>query len=700
MLTISTISIPHLVKPCKGRPLAREPPFPTRPTGRASEFALSPGLAYNAHNLALSKLEIHRPKIMAQELEHPSLEEVHETVDVPRDGRWWRRWLAITGPALMVAVGYMDPGNWATDLAGGSRYNYALIWVLLMSNVMAVLLQSLAARLGIVSRRDLAQACREEYPPFVNVPLYILAEIAITATDLAEVLGSAIALQLLFGLPLLYGVLLTAFDTLLLLVLSHYGIRKLEAVVASLVGTIGLAMVVEIFLARPDWHGIATGFFPTVPDTTALYIAIGILGATVMPHNLYLHSALVQTRRVGRHPREVREAIRWNTIDSAVALNLAFFINAAILIMAAAVFYRHGLHQVAEIQDAYRLLEPLLGTTVAPLAFGIALLASGQSSTITGTLAGQIVMEGYLNLRIRPWLRRLITRLLAITPAIIAIVYFGEYATGDLLVLSQVILSLQLPFATIPLIHMVSDRERMGTFAIGPRLRLAAWGVASLIVGLNVKLVVDEVSAWVASAGPQAWLVQVTLLPLLAVLALLLAYVTVRPFLDPVLGRAGVPAPVRIHRELPAWAEIVPLAPYRRVAVAMDFSGGEERLLAEVIRVADGYRPHVYLIHVVESPAARAVGPQAADHEVTVDMSRLQQLAETLRGMGFDVECLLGTGDPVSEIARLVNRVQADLLIMGSHGHTGLSDVLHGTTIEGVRHRVRANLLVVYLGER
>ncbi len=637
---------------------------------------------------------------MNRELEHPSLEEVHETVDVPRDGRWWRRWFAIAGPALMVAVGYMDPGNWATDLAGGSRYNYTLIWVLLMSNIMAVLLQSLAARLGIVSRRDLAQACREEYPPFVNIPLYILAEIAITATDLAEVLGSAIALQLLFGIPLVYGVLITAFDTLLLLVLSHYGIRKLEALVASLVGTIGLAMVIEIFLAKPDWAGIASGFVPSIPDSTALYIAIGILGATVMPHNLYLHSALVQTRRVKRDRASMREAIRWNTIDSAVALNLAFFVNASILIMAAAVFYRRGLHEVAEIQDAYRLLEPLLGTTIAPLAFGIALLASGQSSTITGTLAGQIVMEGYLNLRIRPWLRRLITRLLAITPAIIAISYFGEYATGDLLVLSQVVLSLQLPFATIPLIHMVSDRERMGEFAIGTKVKILAWTVAGLIVGLNVKLVFDEVGAWLVALGPQAWMVRVTVFPLGGLLALLLVYIAVRPFLDPYLGRAGTAAPVHIHREMPAWMELAPVSPYQRVAVAMDFTGGEERLLAEVLRVANGTRPRVYLIHVVESPAARAVGPHAADHEVVVDLARLRQLAEVLQANGFEVECLLGMGDPAAEIARLANEVGADLIIMGSHGHTGISDMLHGTTIEGVRHRVRANLLVVYLGER
>ncbi len=630
---------------------------------------------------------------------HVSLEEVHESVELPQDVRWWRRWFAVAGPALMVAVGYMDPGNWATDLAAGSRYNYTLIWVLLMSNLMAVLLQSLAARLGIVSRRDLAQACREEYPPLVNIPLYILAEIAITATDLAEVLGSAIALQLLFGIPLVYGVLITAFDTLLLLVLSHYGIRKLEAVVASLVSTIGLAMLVEIFLARPDWPGIVSGFVPSIPDTTALYIAIGMLGATVMPHNLYLHSALVQTRRVKRDKPSLRDAIRWNTIDSALALNMAFFVNSAILIMAAAVFYRNGLREVAEIQEAYRLLEPLLGTTLAPLAFGIALLASGQSSTITGTLAGQVVMEGYLNLRIRPWLRRLITRLLAITPAIVAISQFGEYATGDLLVLSQVILSLQLPFAVIPLIHMVSDRERMGEFVIGKRTRVVAWVVASVIVGLNVKLLIDEVGAWLATLGPEMWWMRVLVFSFASLLAALLAYITVRPWLDPYLGRAGVPTWTPIHREAPVPPEVTPPAPYRRIAVALDFGGGEERLLREVARVAGQSRPEVYLIHVVESPAARAVGPHAADSEVARDWERLRAYAAILQQQGFNVTCLLGMGHPVPEIARLVEEVDADLLIMGSHGHTGLADVVHGTTIEGVRHRVRANVLIVNLGE-
>ncbi|MCZ2126565.1 MAG: Nramp family divalent metal transporter [Anaerolineales bacterium] len=462
---------------------------------------------------------------------HASFSEAHESVVVPVRGSSWKRWLAIAGPALMVAVGYMDPGNWATDIAGGSRYSYALIWVLLMSNLMAILLQSLAARLGIVNRRDLAQINHEEFHPAINIPLYILAEIAITACDLAEVIGSAIALQLLFGLPLIYGVILTALDTFLLLLLSHLGIRKLEGVVLALVGTIGAAFFIELFLGQPDWGGIARGFVPTLPDSSALYIAIAILGATVMPHNLYLHSSLVQTRKIGKSREDVRDAIRWNNIDSAVSLNLAFLVNAAILIMAASIFHRNGYFEVAEIQDAYHLLEPLLGASIAPLAFALALLASGQSSTITGTLAGQIIMEGYLNLHIAPWLRRMITRLLAIVPAILVILHFGDRSTGEMLVLSQVVLSLQLPFAVVPLIHAVADKRRMGEFRIGVKTQIAAWLVAAVIIALNIKLAADEISHWIANAGADAWLVKITALPLAALLGGLLIYVVAHPYL-------------------------------------------------------------------------------------------------------------------------------------------------------------------------
>src|SRR5689334_6986540 len=373
-----------------------------------------------------------------------SLSEVHNSVDTTNTNKpVWRRVMAFFGPAYLVSVGYMDPGNWATDLAGGSQFGYSLIWVLLMSNLMALLLQSLSARLGIVRGRDLAQANRETYPKYINFCLYILAEVAIAATDLAEVLGMAIGIQLLTGIPLLWAVLITVLDTFLLLVLQRLGMRKMEAFIIALVAIIGISFLTEIILAKPNLGEVATGFIPTIPSNAALYIAIGIIGATVMPHNLYLHSALVQTRKIKRDEKGIKRALKLNFFDSAIALNLAFFVNAAILILAAAVFFKTGRTDVAEIKDAHQLLDPLLGSKLAPYLFAIALIAAGQSSTVTGTLAGQIVMEGYLRLRINPWVRRLLTRLLAIVPAIIVIYVFGDGEVDSLLVLSQVILSMQ-----------------------------------------------------------------------------------------------------------------------------------------------------------------------------------------------------------------------------------------------------------------
>jgi manganese transport protein len=629
-----------------------------------------------------------------------SLSDVHGSVAVPSHAPHWRRWLAVSGPALMVAVGYMDPGNWATDIAGGSRYEYRLLWVLLMSNLMAVLLQSMAARLGIVRRRDLAQASREQYPRLVNLPLYALAEIAIAATDLAEVIGSAIALQLLFGLPLLVGVVLTTLDVLLLLLLTHHGIRKLEAVVLALVGTMGVAFLIEIVLARPDWGTMGGGFVPSLPDSGALYIAIGILGATVMPHNLYLHSALVQTRRFADEPGEMRRSIRINTIDSAVSLNLAFFVNAAILVMAAAVFYRAGLHDVAEIQDAHRLLEPLLGAAIAPIAFAVALLASGQSSTLTGTLAGQVVMEGYLDLRIRPWLRRVITRLLAVVPAVLVLVHFGERSSGDLLVLSQVILSLQLPFATIPLIHFVSDRSKMGEFAIGRLTQVIGWLVAAVIVGLNAMLTVQVATDWLAATGAGGVLIRAAVVLGGATVAALLLWVTFHPWAEQWLGRRGRRSRADIHRG--SGAEALTLespSELERVAIALDFSGREERLLSETLRVLGGARPRLGLFHIVESPSARAFGLEAADSEVRRDAARLESAAAALRELGYEVETRLGAGDPPRELARLVDRFDADLVVLGGHGHRGVSDLVYGTTAAGLRHRTQASMLIIPLGE-
>ncbi len=630
-----------------------------------------------------------------------SLSEVHETVVVPARGPWWRRWLAITGPALMAAVGYMDPGNWATDIAGGSRYNYTLIWVLLMSNLMAILLQSLAARLGIVSRRDLAQVCHEEYPPIINIPLYVLAEIAITATDLAEVLGSAIALQLLFGIPLVYGVVLTAFDTLLLLLLSHVGIRKLESVVVALVGTIGVAFLIEIVLGQPDWGGIVNGFIPSLPDATALYISIGILGATVMPHNLYLHSSLVQTRKIGRSHDEIKDTLLWNNIDTGVSLNLAFFVNAAILVMAASVFYRNGYFQVAEIQDAHRLLEPILGASIAPIAFAIALLASGQSSTITGTLAGQIVMEGYLNLRIRPWLRRLITRLLAVIPAIAVIAYYGENSTGAMLVLSQVILSLQLPFAIIPLIHAVADRRRMGEFSIRPWVQGLAWLVAGVIVVLNIKLIIDQITVWLQEAGRNIAILEAIVFPLTIALGILLLYITLYPWLEKRLTNIAVPRLGGVHQENAAVSEKVKMPePYHRIAIALDFSGNDEKLLNESLRFLHKGKTKLVLLHVVESPVARALGTEGEDYEIQEDKNHLETLAGLMRKAGYETSYQLGTGDPTSELARMINKLQVDMVIAGGHGHSGVSDLIHGTVINNLRHQIRASLLIIPIGNK
>jgi manganese transport protein len=428
----------------------------------------------------------------------PSLAEAYRTVSVSH-ASWWRKVLAFAGPGYLVAVGYMDPGNWATDLAGGSQFGYALLSVILVSNLMAVLLQGLASKLGIVTGRDLAQACRDHYSRPVALMHWGLCEIAIAACDLAEVIGSAIALNLLFHIPLTWGIVVTAADVMLVLVLQHRGFRLLEAVVVALIATIGACFLFEIFISRPDMAGVAAGLVPSpdiVRDPGKLYIAIGILGATVMPHNLYLHSSIVQTRRYEETAEGKREAVRYAFIDSTIALSLAFFINAAILVMAAATFHRSGNTQVAEIQDAYQLLTPLLGVTGASAVFAIALLASGQNSTLTGTLAGQIVMEGFLNIRLQPWVRRLITRAIAIVPAVTVAIIAGESGTAKLLVLSQVMLSLQLSFAVVPLVQFTSERAKMGEFANSPWLKALAWTVAVVIAALNAWLLFQTFAGW------------------------------------------------------------------------------------------------------------------------------------------------------------------------------------------------------------
>lgn len=429
----------------------------------------------------------------------PSLSEVHRSLVVPASASFLRKLIAFAGPGFLVAVGYMDPGNWATDLAGGSKYNFALLSVIMISNFMAILLQALSLKLGIVTGRDLAQACRDHYSRPVSLFLWFICELAIAACDLAEIIGSAIALNLLFGIPLIAGVCITALDVLIVLFLQNKGFRYIESLVIALIVVIGGCFAWELVVSRPDLLGIAKGFVPStriITDPGMLYIAIGILGATVMPHNLYLHSSIVQTRRYELNTAGKREAIKFATIDSTLALMFALFINAAILIVSAATFYTRGRNDVAEIQDAYKLLTPLLGVTGASTLFALALLASGQNSTLTGTLAGQIVMEGFLNIRIRPWLRRLLTRAIAIIPAIIVTVISGEKGTTDLLVLSQVILSLQLSFAVFPLVLFTSDKLKMGEFVNGLTVKCLAWLIAVVIASLNAWLLVQIFQSW------------------------------------------------------------------------------------------------------------------------------------------------------------------------------------------------------------
>lgn len=616
-----------------------------------------------------------------------SLEEVNASVDTTNKRGFWRKLFAFIGPAYLVSVGYMDPGNWATDLAGGSQFGYTLVWVLVMSNLIALLLQSLSARLGLVRGLDLAQASREEFNPVVNFFLWILAEIAIAATDLAEVIGMAIGLQLLFDIPLLMGVSITVADTLLILVLQKYGMRKMEAFILALIGVIGLAFVAEMFFAEPSMKEIGKGLIPHIENDEALYIAIGIIGATVMPHNLYLHSSLVQTRKIDRSIKGVWTAIKYNFIDTAIALNMALFVNAAILILAASAFFTHG-QVVEDIKDAHRLLEPILGTSFAPVLFAVALVAAGQSSTLTGTLSGQIVMEGYLNLRIQPWLRRLLTRMIAIIPAFITIAIAGEESTMDLLVLSQVILSLQLGFAIIPLIHFVSDRAAMGEFTIRLWMKIAAWLSASVIIYLNAKLVYENIVDWFASSTNDTWLYLTVIPATIGALGLLL-YITFSPLFRKKRA-AEHETPHGKAREL----EIAEPKVYRKIAVTIDFSSMDSIALSHA--VAQGGRMAEYLlIHIVETAGARMMESEIEDLETGQDIVQLRKYKEQLEEEGYKVQLALGYGDPKQSIPKIVNENKADLLVMGAHGHKAVQDIIFGTTVDSVRHHVNIPVLIV-----
>jgi len=625
--------------------------------------------------------------------DYPSLSEVHQSVDttsLKRTG--WRKILAFFGPAYLVSVGYMDPGNWATDLAGGSQFGYTLIWVLLMSNMMALLLQSLSARLGIVRGRDLAQANRETYPKYVNYALYGLAEVAIAATDLAEILGMAIGIQLLTGLPLIWGVSITVLDTFLFLLLQRLGMRKMEAFIIALVMVIGFSFLIEIILAKPDLGEVVKGFAPSIPNNTALYIAIGIIGATVMPHNLYLHSALVQTRKIKRDDAGIKKALKLNFIDSAIALNLAFFVNAAILVLAATVFFKTGRTDVAEIKQAHELLAPMLGSELAPILFAVALIASGQSSTITGTLAGQIVMEGYLRLRIAPWIRRLMTRLIAIIPAVIVILINGEENIDSLLILSQVILSLQLGFAIIPLIHFTSDKKTMGKFVIKPFVISLASLIAAILVYLNISMVVGQSSLFFASPGNLFWKVVIILAGLLYVALLVIAIVY------PLIRKKTVTTPMlpdsfRVHAA-PAELNQLAIPVFEKIAVALDFSKNDLKLITYAVGQGNKNTSYV-LIHVVESAASRLMEKDTDDLESRKDMEQLNIYVQQLKEKGFASAGLLGFNDRAKEIVRLVKESNADMLVIGAHGHSGIKDLIYGQTIDAVRHELKIPVLVV-----
>ena len=654
---------------------------------------------------------------------HHSLEEIHSSVAIPKT--WWRRFLAFSGPALLISVGYMDPGNWGTDLEAGSTYRYQLVWVLLMSNLMALLLQSLATRLGVVTGKDLAQACRESYPRTTVFGLWGLSEIAIAGCDLAEVIGIIIALKLLFHCPYLLGLAIAACDTLLLLALPSIwsfiraageallrhvglkrgeflaprnpGVRLLEVVTLLLIAIIAGTFAYEIVIAHPAWGEVMWGFVPGLDRQDmggSLYIAIGMLGATVMPHNLYLHSALVQSRAFPQTHNGKQLACKYNFLDSLLALNGAFFVNAAILIMAAATFAR----PVDSLSEAHHLLKDVWGVELAAVLFAVALLASGQSSTMTGTLAGQVVMEGFVHVRIRPWLRRLLTRCAALLPALLVLSLVSDDAAAsdkdllDMLILSQVVLSFQLPFAIIPLVQFTSDRKRMGAFANPAWLRALSWLCAAAVLGLNIVLIVIQIYKWANAAAEADWhpmWVYGTLGPLTIALLGFLGWVTVYPWLR------------RREEKLPA-----PPAPklsavrLYRIGVAVEFTPGDETVLTQAAAIARFHGAPLVLIHVVEGLGADFYGPATDSQESRSDREQMAALVDHLRAEGLEVEGKLGYGDPPTELVRIAREQELDFLVLGTHGHRLLGDLALGQTVSPVLHRLSIPILVVPSGER
>lgn len=553
---------------------------------------------------------------------------------------------------------------------------------------MALLLQSLSARLGIVRGRDLAQANRETYPRYINFAFYLLAEIAIAATDLAEILGMAIGIQLLTGLSLIWGIMLTVVDTFLFLLLQRLGIRKMEAFIICLVAIIGFSFLSEMFLAKPHLNEIVKGFIPTIPNEEALYIAIGIIGATVMPHNLYLHSALVQTRKIKRDQEGIKKALKLNFFDSAIALNAAFFVNAFILILSATAFYKTGRNDVVEIKQAHEMLAPVLGSNLAPMLFAIALIAAGQSSTITGTLAGQIVMEGYLHLRITPWVRRLITRLIAVVPAVLVIIIKGEENVDALLIFSQVLLSLQLGFAIIPLIHFTSDKKKMGAFAIKPIVIALASLITAILVYLNIRMVTEQAMLYFHQSDNLVGKFLIILGGLIFVVLLLAAIIY------PLLNKEQSEK-IHFHPESDGAIEIE-IPRYHKIGIALDFSKHDKKLIAHALGQGNDQSTY-HLIHIVESAATRLIGDAADDMESRIDQQRLDVYTKELSGKNITSKSHLGYNDRVNEITRIVEENKIDLLVIGSHGHKGIKDMVYGQTVDGVRHNLKIPVLVINL---
>ncbi len=615
-----------------------------------------------------------------------SLSDVHQSIDPNKKRKGFRRILAFFGPAYLISVGYMDPGNWATDIAGGSAFGYTLIWVLLMSNLMALLLQSLSARLGIVQGKDLAQCNRYYYPKGLNFILYILAELAIAACDLAEVLGMAIGLNLLLGLPLIWGVGISVLDTFLLLYLQRLGIRKLEAFIIALVAIIGLCFWIEMVYVKPSMAEIATGFIPTLPNG-ALYIAIAIIGATVMPHNLYLHSALVQTRITGRDKKSILQAIKYNVIDSAIALNLAFFVNAAILILAAAVFYKAGMHNVASMEEAHQLLAPMLGNQWSSHLFAIALIAAGQSSTITGTLAGQIVMEGYLQIRINPIVRRLMTRLIAVIPAVIVIVWLGEKKVDAMLIFSQVILSMQLAFAIIPLIHFVSDKKGMGEFVINKKTKIISWLIAIIVIALNLWQLFVSGSEWISNT--ENFWIKALIVLLVVGFVLLLLVTTFYPF----FLKYRQQQQVNMHQQDLSSINFEQQKTFQNIALALDFGKEDKAVITYALQLATNDTKFT-LIHVVESASALVIGAETQDQETFEDQKIMNEYVALFQSKGLNVEGKIGFKNRVKSIAEFVVSENVDLLIVGSHGHSSFKDLIFGETVNSLRHKVKIPVFI------